>query len=130
MKIIVSSHQGNLYNEDVDYIVVFSQADGAYGIMENHVPVVSVMEEGYIKLVRGSDEYYIMIISGILEFHDNQAVVLVQEAHIGVTPEEAKKYIEEIRKERLEKNKKEAVDFTKMESELRDNLKKANAGNL
>ena len=130
MKIIVSTHQGTIYNEDVDYIVVHSGNDGEFGIMNNHVPVVSILEEGYIKLVRGNDEYYIGVYSGILEFHDNKAMVLVQEAHIGNSPLEAKNYLEEIRKERLNRNKQEVVDFTKKEKELRDHLKNANAGSL
>ncbi|MBQ3253271.1 MAG: F0F1 ATP synthase subunit epsilon [Acholeplasmatales bacterium] len=130
MRIVVSTHQGNLYDEEVDYIVVHSDSDGAFGIMENHVPVVSIIDEGYVKLVRGTDEYYIVIISGVLEFHNNMAVVLVQEAHIGQTPEYAKKYLEEIRKERLEKNRQETADFTQKERELREHLKNANAGSL
>ena len=130
MRIIVSTHQGNIYDEEVDYIVVHSNSDGEYGIMENHVPVVSIMDEGYVKLVRGNDEYYVVIVSGVLEFHDNQAVVLVQEAHIGRSPEYAKKHLEEIRKERLERNRQESVDFTQKERELREHLKNANAGNL
>lgn len=130
MKIVVSTHQGILYNEEVDYVVVHSYNDGEYGIMENHVPVVSVMDEGYVKLVRGKDEYYIVLVSGILEFHNNEVSVLVQEAHIGRDAESAKKNIESIRKERLEKNRKESVDFTQKERELREHLRNAGAGKL
>ena len=51
MKIIVSTHQGQLYNEDVDYIVVHNQ-DGEFAIMKNCLPIISVISLGYIKLVR------------------------------------------------------------------------------
>ena len=104
MRIIVSTHQGNLYNEEVDYIVVHSNTDGDFGIMENHVPVIAVMEEGYIKLVRDKIELFIVVVSGILEFHDNEATILVQEAHIGRNIESAKQHLDEIRKEKLERN--------------------------
>ena len=130
MRIIVSTHQGNLYNEEVDYVIVHSEEDGEFGIMNNHVSVVSIMNEGYVKLVRGKDEYYVVVVSGILEFHDNVVTVLVQEAHIGENVSQAKAYLLEIRKERQEKNKQENVDFTQKEKELRENLKKANAGSL
>ena len=46
MRIIVSTHQGNLYNEEVDYVVVHSATYGEYAIMSDHIPVISVMEEG------------------------------------------------------------------------------------
>lgn len=130
MKIIVSTHQGNLYNEEVDYVVVHSTADGEYAIMTDHVPVISVMDEGYIKFVRGKDEYYVVIVSGILEFHNNVVTVLVQEAHIGENQQSAKVHLEEIRKERMNLNRKEAVDFTQKERELRENIKNVGAGRL
>ena len=130
MRIVVSTHQGTLYNDIVDYIVVHSTKDGEYGILENHVPVVSIIEEGYVKLVRDKNEFYVAIFSGILEFHNNVATVLVQEAHIGENIEAAKKYLLEARAERLEKNREESTDFTQMEKELRENIKKTQAGNL
>ena len=129
MKIIVSTHQGNLYNEDIDYCVVHND-DGEFAIMKDHIPVISVIDEGYVKIVRDENEYYVVIISGILEFHNNAVSVLAQEAHIGRDKDSAKQHLEEVRKERLEKNRKEQVDFTKKEKELRDNLRTTNAGQL
>lgn len=130
MKIVVSTHQGNLYNEEVDYIVVHGNSDGEFAIMQNHIPVVAVIDEGYIKLVRGNDEYYVVLINGILEYHDNEATVLVQEAHIGNDAKSARDHLDAIRKEQLERNRKEVVDFTQKEKELRDHLRKAGAGHL
>lgn len=130
MRIIISTHNGNLYNDEVDYVVVHSSTDGEYTIMQNHVPVISVMDEGYIKLVRGSDEFYVVVVSGILKFALNEAVVLVQEAHIGREIESARQHLLAIRNERIEKNRKEAVDFTKKENELRQHIKNSGAGRL
>ena len=130
MKIVVSTHQGVIYDEEVEHIVVHDQADGEYAIYDNHIPVVSVLEEGYVKLVRDNNELYIALVSGVLEFHDNFATVLVQEAHAGNSLEGAKKNLLEIRKERLDKNRQESSDFTKMEKELADNIKKSKAGSL
>lgn len=130
MRIVVSTHQGVLYNEEVDYVVVHSDTDGEYAVLKDHVPVVSVMDTGYVKLVKGKDEFYVVIQSGIFEFNDNEAVVLVQEAIIGRTLEAAKENLSNIRKERLEKNRQESTDFTQMEKELRENIKKSGAGQL
>ena len=129
MRIIVSTHQGTLYNEEIDYFTVH-KTDGDFGVMKDHIPVIAVMDEGYIKIVRGNDEFYIVIINGILDYHDNLATILVQEAHIGRDAESAKNHLLEVRKARLEQNRKESVDLTQKEKELRENIAKSKAGNL
>ncbi len=129
MRIIVSTHQGTLYNEEIDYFTVH-KTDGDFGVMKDHIPVIAVMDEGYIKIVRRNDEFYIVIINGILDYHDNLATILVQEAHIGRDAESAKNHLLEVRKARLEQNRKESVDLTQKEKELRENIAKSKAGNL
>lgn len=129
MRIVISTHQGNLYNEIVDYVVVHND-DGEFAIMKNHIPVVAIIQEGFVKLVRENEEYYVAVISGILEYHDDNVNVLAQEAYIGYEKESAKKHLEEFHKERLEKNRKEQVDLTQKEKELRDHLRTTKAGHL
>lgn len=130
MKIIISTHQGVCYNEEVDSVVVNDSIAGSYGILKGHVPVVSVLDEGNVKLVRNSDEIFVAIVSGILEFHDDVVTILAQEAQSGSTAESAKEHLESARKERLENNRKETVDLTQKEQELRENLKTTKAGQL
>ena len=129
MKIVVSTHQWSLYNEEIDYFTVH-KTDGDFGVMKDHIPVIAVMDEGYVKIVRGSDEYYIVIINGILDYHDNLATILVQEAHIGRDAESAKKHLLDVRNARLDKNRQESVDLTRKEKEIRDNIAKSKAGRL
>lgn len=129
MKLIVSTHQGVLYNEEVDYVVIHN-ADGEFAILKEHIPVIAVMEEGYVKMVRDSNEFFIVITNGILEFHDDVASVLAQEAQLGKDKEEAKQQLENFRKQRLNENRKEQVDFTQKEKELREHLKNSKAGQL
>ena len=129
MKLIVSTHQGVLYNEEVDYVVVHN-ADGEFAILKEHIPVIAVMDEGYVKMVKATEEFYIVITNGILEFHDNVASVLAQEAHLGKDKDEAKQQLEDIRKQRLDENRKEQVDFTQKEKELREHLRNSKAGQL
>lgn len=129
MKIIVSTHQGQLYNEDVDYIITHNQ-DGEFAIMNNCVPIISVIEKGYLKLVREKLEYYIIIVNGVLEYKNNLINVLAGEAHIGTTYESALEHLNIVRKERLEENKRLNVVSTKLERDLVDNVKKSRAGHL
>ena len=130
MRIIVSTHQGVLYDEEVEYFVVHDQEDGEYAVLKDHVPVVSVLEFGYVKLVNGKNEIYISIVSGIVEYHDNVATILVQEAESGTNLAEAKKNLEAARKERLERNRQETTDFTQKERELREHIRNSGAGQL
>lgn len=129
MKIIVSTHQGQLYNEDVDYIITHNQ-DGEFAIMNNCVPIISVIEKGYLKLVREKLEYYIIIVNGVLEYKNNLINVLAGEAHIGTTCESALEHLNIVRKERLEENKRLNVVSTGLERDLVDNVKKSRAGHL
>ena len=123
MKLIVSTHQGVLYNEEVEYIVVHN-ADGEFAILKEHVPVIAVLDEGYVKMVKNATEYFVAITN------DNVASLLAQEAHIGKDKEEAKQRLVDFRKERLNENRKEQVDFTQKEKELREHLRNSKAGHL
>ena len=130
MRIVCSTHQGVLYNDELDYVLIHNDKEGEFTIMENHVPIVSVMDSGYIKLVRDKDELFIVVTAGIIEFHDNVATVLCQEAQIGKTSASAMTHLKETRKEHFEKNKIENVESTKKEQELYENIKNSGAGKL
>lgn len=130
MRIVCSTHQGNVYNDEVDYVVVHNEKEGEFAVMNDHVPIVAVMDSGFVKLVRGKDEFYVVITSGIFEFHDNIATVLCQEAQIGKSKDSAYKHLLELRHERQEFNKAETTESTKMEQDLYENIKKSGAGTL
>ena len=130
MRIVCSTHQGNVYNDEVDYVVVHNEKEGEFAVMNDHVPIVAVMDSGFVKLVRGKDEFYVVITSGIFEFHDNIATVLCQEAQIGKSKDSAYKHLLDLRHERQEFNKAETTESTKMEQDLYENIKKSGAGTL
>ena len=73
---------------------------------------------------------FLCLQSAVLEFSNNVFTVLAQEAHIGRDMQSAAKYLEEIRKERLEKNRQIETDLAMNEHELLENIKKTKAGNL
>ena len=128
-QIIVSTHQGRIYDEHCDHIVVKNK-EGEFAIYPNHIPVITSFEEGFVKLVRDKDVFFIGLTSAVVEFHQNKCIVLAQEAHIGRDMESAIKHMEIVRNERLEKNRKLDADLTVKEKEIIDNIKKAKAGSL
>lgn len=129
MKFLVSTHQGKLYDEELDYVVVHT-SDNEFALMKDHIPLVCVIPFGYIKMVRDSDIFFLAVSNGILEYKNNVITIIAQEAHIGQDEESARKHLEDIRKERLELNRKTSADFTKKEADLLDNIRNAKAGKL
>ena len=127
--ITVSTHQGKLYDEVCDHVVVKSK-DGEFAIYPNHVPVITTFSQGLIKLVREEIELYVSLLSALVEFNKNELTVLAQEAQIGRDKESAIRHMEESRKLRLEENRKLDADLALQESEIINNLKKSRAGEL
>lgn len=129
IKLIISTHQGKLFDEICDYVLVKSKK-GEFGILPNHVATITSLEEGFLKFVRDKKELYLCVYNAVLEFSNNVLTLLAQEAHVGETMEAARSYLEEVRKDRLEKNRQTEADLATGERELMDNIKKAKAGNL
>ena len=129
MRFLVSTHQGKLYDEELDHIIVH-MVDNEFAILKDHIPLVCVIPYGYIKMVLGNDVLYLALSNGVLEFKNNVATIIAQEAHAGKSEDSARDHLNAIRKERLELNRKDQGDFTKQESDLLDNLKKARARRL
>ena len=129
IKLIISTHQGKLFDEVCDYVLVKSKK-GEFGILPNHVATITTLEEGFLKFVRDKKELYLCVYNSVLEFSNNVLTVLAQEAHIGETMDSARSYLDEVRKDRLEKNRQTEAEIATGERELMENIKKAKAGNL
>ncbi len=130
MKLTVVTPQGELYNEEIDYVVVTSKMNGEYAIMNGHVPIVSTIDTGYVKMVKGETHLFTVIINGVVEHQEDVVNVIAQEAHVGLSKDSAMDHLNTVRKERLDENKRRNVDFAKAERELKQNVKKAKAGQL
>ena len=130
MKIVVSTHKGVLYNDEIEYFVIKND-EGEFAILKDHTPVISVISSGYVKIIREAGiEYYYVLINGLLEFSNNNATILAQEAINGETYESARKELERVRTERVEQIKNSNVDYTKLEQDLRKNIRASKAGRL
>lgn len=130
MKISVVTPRGELYKEDVDYVVITSEMNGEFAIMKDHIPIISSIDTGYVKMVTGETEMFTVIINGIVEHQNNIVNVIAQEAQIGMNKENAMEHLNKVRKERIEENKRRSVDFFQAEQELKKGVKKAKAGQL
>lgn len=127
MKLTVITPSGVLYDETLDYIVVSSKNNGDFAILENHAPIISTIDVGYIKMVKDQKFVFTVIINGVLEQQDNFITVIAQEAHVGLNKESAMDHLNAVRQERLEENRRRTMDFLKAERELKKNIQKAQA---
>ncbi len=130
MKIVISTHKGVLYDDEIEYFVIKNE-EGEFAILKDHTPVISVISSGYVKINRDKDtDYYYVLINALLEFSNNNATILAQEAINGETLEKARASLERVRTERIEQIKQSSVDYTKLEQDLRKNIRASKAGRI
>ena len=130
MDISVVTPDGELYKEVVNSIIVSSSNNGDYEILPNHVPIVSTIDTGYIKLRQKDLVYFVVVINGIVENHNNSIRVIAQDAFIGKSKETAMENLQEIRKDRINENKQRNIELAKAEKELQKQIKQTGAGSL
>ena len=81
--------------------VTLPVADGEVTILPNHRSYIASLKIGEIIAKKGDDENSIAVVGGFLEFHDNELIVLADEAERA----------EEINIEKAQKAKKRAEDI-------------------
>lgn len=130
MNIVIVTPDGELYNESVDSVVISSSNNGDYEILKDHLPIVSTIDTGYIKMTAGKLVYYVVIINGVVENINNKITVVSQDAFIGRSKENAFKNLYDIRNARTEENKKRNVELAMAERELKRQIKMTGAGKI
>ncbi len=129
MKFTVLTQQGKTYSDEIEYVVV-KNVEGELAILNNHIPIILHVLDGYLKFVADKSETFLVVEQAVVEFKDNLLTVLALEAQIGQTLEKAKDAFNKMKKEKLELTKKENIDFSKQEKELKENIMKSKAGQL
>jgi F-type H+-transporting ATPase subunit epsilon len=130
MNISIVTPDGELYNEIVNQITVSSANNGDYELLTDHLPIISTIDTGYIKMVQDKLVYYVVVINGVVENHHNNITVIAQDAIIGDSKESAMENLLEIRRNRIEENRKRNVELAKAEKELLKQIKHTGAGHL
>lgn len=129
MKLSIVNPKGIVFEGETTYVVVDGN-NGQLAILENHIPIVVPIKKGFVKRVLEKEEFYYVIIGGLLEQSNNIVSVIAQEVGQGETLELAQKNLEEIHILQKQKNHKDTMDFTEMEKELAKNLKEIKASEL
>ena len=72
---IVNPEKSFLSKEDVTEVIV-PAFEGEMGILKDHIPIISFLKPGIIKVLRKSEEESYFIEDGILEFKENNLSIL------------------------------------------------------
>ncbi len=72
---IVNPEKSFLSKDNVTEVVV-PAFEGEIGILKDHIPIISFLKPGIIKVLSGSEEENFFVEDGILEFKDNSLSIL------------------------------------------------------
>lgn len=128
INIIIATPQGELINKEVDSIIVDGD-NGQLGILTNRLPVITKITKGFIK-INDQEEQFAAIINGVLNFKNNEAIVVAQDAALGNDYYNALEVIMKRNQDIIRSNKQKNVDFVEAEKELLKNIKESKAGHI
>ena len=105
---IVNPEKSFLSKENVSEVVVPAY-EGEMGILKDHIPIISFLKPGIIKVISGLEEFNFYVEDGIVEFKDNTLSILT--SSIFDIKEVNKKYVsDEIEEAEKELNKDDLND--------------------
>jgi len=71
-----------VYEDDID--AVYSQGTyGSFGVLPNHIPFMSVLDIGITKIEKAGVPTNFSVMGGILQFKNNEAIILTEAAECG-----------------------------------------------
>lgn len=80
LKIITSDRI--VFDDDADAIYTRG-TDGEFGVLPNHIPLMSALDIGVTKVVQGAQTKYFTTMGGVFQFKDNEALILTTTAEDG-----------------------------------------------
>ena len=82
MHLKIITHEKVVFDEDVDEIYTRG-VDGEFGILKNHVPVMAALDIGVTKVKKGDESKSYTTMGGVLQFKDNERIILTTTAECG-----------------------------------------------
>ena len=82
MHLKIITHEKVVFDEDVDEI--YSRGvDGEFGILPNHIPVMTALDIGVTKVIQSGTQRYFTTMGGVFQFKDNEGILLTTTAEDG-----------------------------------------------
>ena len=76
----ITTPERTVYKEEIDSVTI-PTSTGEITVLPNHIPLVSKLVPGELKVRRGSDEVFMAVSGGFIEVrHNNQVIILADTA--------------------------------------------------
>lgn len=82
MHLKIITHERVVFDEDIDELYT-KTTDGEIGILKNHVPVMAALDIGVTKAIKTNKPIYFTTMGGVLQFKDDEALILTTTAERG-----------------------------------------------
>ncbi|MCH7492193.1 F0F1 ATP synthase subunit epsilon [Patescibacteria group bacterium] len=103
-KFEITTPERTVYSDTVDEVIL-PTLSGEIGILPNHIPLVSVIKPGEIRIKKGSEESSLAVSGGFIEVQPNKVIVLADTAERAEEIDEARAEEARQRAEKLSKEK-------------------------
>lgn len=129
VKLIVVTPKGEIINDDFD-IVVAKSDQGEVGILQNRLPIILKITDGYVRAEKDKKTVCVAVSKGVLDNVNSVVTVVAEEASLGESVEEAKANLDENRKKISMSNKVNKIDLVNAEKELAKSIKESKASQV
>lgn len=82
MHLKIITHENIIFDEDVNEIYT-KGTDGEFGILKDHEPIMAALDIGITKVIQNSGTKLFTTMGGILQYKDNEAIILTDAGEAG-----------------------------------------------
>ena len=82
MHLKIITHEKVVFDDDVNEIYT-KTTDGEIGILKDHIPVMAALDISVTKAVKEGETMFFTTMGGVLQFKDNEALILTTTAESG-----------------------------------------------
>ena len=79
LRLQIVTPEATAYSEDVDYVSLVG-AEGEMGVYPNHVPVLTTLQPGELRVLKGGSETFLAVGEGFVEIKGDSVSVLTDVA--------------------------------------------------
>jgi F-type H+-transporting ATPase subunit epsilon len=119
LKVEIVTAERLVYSEEgIDRLIV-PGVEGELGVLTLHAPLLTMIQPGVMRIVKGADEVEMAITGGFIEVRDNRVTILADAAERAEEIDESRAEKARGRAQRLLEERKAEVDLASAEASLR-----------
>ncbi|MBU2236138.1 F0F1 ATP synthase subunit epsilon [Patescibacteria group bacterium] len=114
----ITTPEGKVYSKQVDEVVL-PTPNGEIGVLPNHIPLVSLLSPGEVRIKVGSEETYLAVSGGFIEVRPDKVLVLADTAEHADEIDEARAEAAKIKAQELANVKRtDAKEFAALTAKI------------